>query len=113
MSIADRIREGRKITVEVDGKKFTGTRATFEQFAEYVQDRTTNAQVARNHITGWDGITEADLIESGSSKEAVNFSRELFAEAIADNIDWQVKIADAILADAMKRAQLKADNEKK
>ena len=52
----------------------------------------------RKYVTGWKGVTEADLIGAsvGSSDEE-EFDAELWGEVAADNFEWQQKVAQAIL----------------
>ncbi len=111
MSLAERIRESRKITIEVGNIKFFGTRATAEQFSAYSINSTLDAQVARNHVTGWEGVKESDLIEGGS-KEIVPFKRADFDEVIGDRPDWAGEIAKAVLSDAIDRINKRAENAK-
>jgi hypothetical protein len=52
----------------------------------------------RKYVTGWKGITEADMIGSaiGSSDEEP-FDPALWAEVVGDRFDWQQKVGQAIL----------------
>lgn len=111
-ALADRIRKSREITVVVGGIKFTGIRATAEQFSEYTIKRTMDAQVARNHITGWDGVVESDLIVGGKD-ELVAFDPELFSEVIGDKPLWSTEIAVAVLSTAVDLINKKGENSKK
>lgn len=112
MSLAERLREQRKITVRVDNATFYARRATIEEFSRYSIDRTLDAEVARLHVTGWDGVKECDLIDDGS-KEVIPFDREAFIEAIGDKPEWFNAIAKQVLDEAIKRLTSKAENEKK
>ncbi len=112
MSLADRIREQRKIIVTVGDLKFYGRRGTSEEFAKYSMDRTMDAEVARLHITGWEGVKESDLVDGGT-KELIPFDRETFCEVIGDRLEWTAAIVKAVLGDAIKRITDRAANEKK
>ena len=112
MSLAERLREQRKITVRVGSVTFYARRATIEEFSKYSLDRTLDAEVARLHVTGWDGVRECDLIDDGST-DIVQFDRETFYEAIGDKPEWFSAIAKQVLDEAIKRLTSKAENEKK
>ena len=112
MSLADKIRESRKITVTIGDLKFTGRRATAEEFARYMQAQTLDAEVSRYHITGWDGVKESDLIDGGKA-DLVPFNKELFYEIIGDKPEWFGVIAKAVLEDSMRRITERIENEKK
>lgn len=111
-SLADKIRESRKITIQVGDIKFYGKRATTEELARYMQAKTLDAEVARYHITGWDGVKESDLIEGGKD-DLVKFDRELFFEIIGDKHEWYSEIARAVLDESMRRITERVENEKK
>ncbi|WKB52312.1 hypothetical protein [Eleftheria terrae] len=43
----------------------------------------------RDYVTGWQGITEADLIgEAVGTSDPVPFTRELWTEVISDRLAW-------------------------
>lgn len=111
MSIADKLRAARRIKIKVGDITFTGTRATPEQFSRYATQASTDAEVCRVHIDGWENVKECDLIEGGS-KDMIKFNREDFSEAIADKPEWYRPIVAEILKDAQERFQKKAENEK-
>lgn len=112
MSLADRLREQRKVTVKVGDLTFYARRATIEEFSRYALDRTLDSEVSRLHVTGWDNVKESDIIDSGN-KEIIPFDREAFIEVIGDKPEWFAAIAKEVLADAVKRITEKVSNEKK
>lgn len=112
MSLAERIREGRKITVTIGDIKFLGIRATSEQFSGYTMNNALDAEVSRRHITGWENVRECDVIDHGSEK-VIPFDREVFSEIIGDKPEWYIEIAKTVLTDAFERISRKNDNEKK
>jgi hypothetical protein len=50
----------------------------------------------KRYVTGWEGVTEADLIVSGAS-DPVDFDPALWASVIEDRRDWVGPIAQALL----------------
>ena len=112
MSLADKLRANRRITVKVGDATFTGTRATPEQFSRYATQASTDAEVCRVHITGWEGVKESDLLEGGSD-ELIEFDRDDFSEAIGEKPEWYKQIVAEILKDATERFTQRQDNEKK
>lgn len=112
MSLADKLRANRRITVKVGDATFLGTRATPEQFSRYATQASTDAEVCRVHIDGWEGVKESDLLEGGSD-ELIKFNRDDFSEAISEKPDWYKPIVAKILEDAQKRFEQRQDNEKK
>ncbi len=111
MSLAEKIREQRKITVKIGEITFSGTRATSEEFSKYSISQTMDAEVSRRHITGWSGVKECDLLEGGS-KDLIEFNREDFDSVIGDHPEWYGVIAKAVLTDAIERISKRAGNEK-
>lgn len=112
MSLAEKIREQRKITVKVGDLTFNAKRATAEEFARYMSAQTLDAEVCRYHVTGWSGVKDSDLIDDGKDAETP-FNRELFCEIIGDKPEWFGEIANAVLADAIARVTARIENEKK
>lgn len=53
----------------------------------------------RKYVCGWSGFTEADLLgASVGSSDPLAFDPELWSELVNDNVQWKVKVAEAILA---------------
>ena len=112
MSIAQKLADQKKLTIAVEGVTFSARRATVEEFARYAMDRVSDAEVARIHVTGWDGVKESDLLDDGG-KDAVPYDRALFEQAIGDKPDWYAEIAKQVMDHAIKYLKSKAENEKK
>ncbi len=75
-SLIDKIRQARRFEVIVGNATFTGSLPTQEQFYLYGREGVTDAEISRKCVSGWSGVTEADLIDGGSS-DPVEFSKEL------------------------------------
>lgn len=57
---------------------------------------------ARKYVTGWEGITEADLLgASQAGADALPFDSALWAEVVKDRVGW-LGIVHAALTDAYK-----------
>jgi len=112
MSLADRMRAERRLTVKVGAATFTGDRATMEQALSYSAVRLSDAEVCRRHITGWEGVKESDVL-SGGKNEEIPFDAEVFAMVISERRDWWGPIAAALLKDASDRVEERRENEKK
>jgi len=112
VSIAEKIRKSREITIKVDGITFTGVRATFDEYAKYVNNSTYNGDVAKNHITGWDGVKESDILDDGSEK-VILFDKEIFDEIIVDKPEWSGPIVKELFDRARNGKAARAENEKK
>jgi len=112
VSIAQKLADQKKLTIVVEGVTFSARRATVEEFARYATERVSDAEVARVHVTGWDGVKESDLLDDGG-KDAVPYDRALFEQAIGDKPDWYSVIAAQVMDHAIKYLKNKAENEKK
>lgn len=112
MSLADRLREQRKVTVKVGDLTFHARRATIEEFSRYALDRILDSEVSRLHVTDWNNVKECDIIDGGS-KEIIPFDRDVFVEVIGDKPEWFSAIAKEVLSDAIRRISEKVNNEKK
>lgn len=49
------------------------------------------------YVTGWDGVTEADLVGPAGSSDAVAFEPALWQIVVEDKLDWLRTIARALL----------------
>ncbi len=91
--LIEKIRASRNLTIDVGTMKFMARRPTSEEIGNLVRDKSTDADIVRRFVFGWEGVCESDLIKGGS-ETPVAFDRELFCEAIGDldNL-WGVIIA--------------------
>lgn len=95
-SLIERIKQSRRFRAEHDGIAFVGTLPTREQFFLFGRDGLTDAELARKVVDGWEGMTEAHLIEGGSD-EQVPFDKAIFDEVIGDKQEWWRAIADVVI----------------
>lgn len=111
MSLKEKLKESRRITVEIGNVKFFGRRATEAETLAYHNGDTPNTEVAINHIDGWDGVKECDFLDGGS-KELLKFDKEDFADGIADRADWALEIARVVMSTGIERINKRAENAK-
>ena len=96
MSLANRMKESRKVTIEVGEMKFFGRRPSLEEFGKMYNANANAFDIARKFINGWENVKEKDLF-SGGSDEVVAFDQEIFSEYISDTTDVAEKIRDALI----------------
>lgn len=112
MSIAEKIRKSREITIKVGDATFNGVRCTFDEYAKYVNNATYNGDVAKNHITGWSGVKESDILDDGEDK-IIAFDKETFDEIIVDKPEWSGAIVKELFDRARNGSAARTENEKK
>lgn len=91
------MRRAREGSTELDGFKFIWRRPTDVEATALYQQDASPAQIAAQFVVGWERVHESDLLPSGGS-DAVPFSRELWAEWVADRPHWWEPISSAVLA---------------
>ena len=112
MSRLDKINKARELVIKVDGFEFSGAYATLEQALIYEQEQTSRPEICRNHITGWSGVKESDVVDDGK-KENIDFDPRIFAYAIGNRPDWWNPIAQEVVKKSVDRALALQDNKKK
>lgn len=111
-SLADKIRESRRIEIPVGEIKFTAYRITDEQFRIFARDGLSGAEVCRRQVIGWDGVKESDIIDGGSDNP-VKFEKQLFDLIIGDKPDWWEELEKKIIDSADQRFRERFENRKK
>lgn len=102
--LLERLRAARLHWVEVaPGKRVQFARPAEVEFAGFLAEGGTQIRCELPQVIkyarGWDGFTEADLLGAAvGSSDAVPFSAEIFAEVIADRVDWLKPAAEGLLA---------------
>lgn len=96
MSLANKMKESRKVIVEAGEMKFFGCRPSLEEFGKLYNANANAFDIARKFINGWENVKEKDLF-SGGSDEVVAFDQEIFSEYISDTTDVAEKIRDALI----------------
>lgn len=101
------------------GKRVQIIRPAESEIGEFLRNedgaRAMVAELAQvcKFATGWEGITEADLLGAGvGSSDAVPFAADLWAEVVADRSDWLKAVAAALLDSIVKHFEAKAQAEK-
>lgn len=96
-SLIEKIKQSRRFRVECEGVVFVGSLLTREKFFLMGRDGFSDAELARRMVDGWEGVTEAHLVEGGLD-ELIPFDKELFDEIIGDKQSWWRAIADFCIA---------------
>ncbi len=95
MSLIDKIRRAREVSVEAAGKQYTIRRPTDEEAITISRDGGSLLDVVKRFTIGW-SLQEIDLIPGGSPV-AVPFDAELFAEWVADQPQVWEPLGNAIM----------------
>jgi hypothetical protein len=98
ISLAEKIRQSRHCTAEINGLKFYYTRPTDIQMAALFaasDGKHNKYDVAKQFVFGWN-LKESDLIPDGEDKP-VKFDDELFAEWLADARDSWGPLYESIM----------------
>lgn len=118
--LIDQLRAQRKTWVDLEpGKRVQIMRPPESEIGKFLhlEDgqkhmRAELDQVVK-YVTGWDGITEADLLGAAvGASDAVLFDAVLWAEVVADRGDWLKLVAQALLDAIVKHFEAKAQAEK-
>ena len=118
--LIDQLRAQRKTWVDLEpGKRVQIMRPPESEIGKFLhfEDgqkhmRAELDQVVK-YVTGWDGITEADLLGAAvGASDAVPFDAVLWAEVVADRGDWLKLVAQALLDAIVKHFEAKAQAEK-
>lgn len=108
-SLIEQLRAQRTGRVEVSPGKFLLVRRPLEatEMPRFFREPTPALFIGQ--VTGWDGITQADLLGAavGASDPAV-YTPELAAEALADHGDWLSKVADWLAHSIQQHIESKA-----
>lgn len=93
VNLINRMRKARSFQVEVSGYKLTVIRPQ-EGDAALIKDMSS-VEMAIHYVIDWHGVTEADLVPSGSS-DPVKFDKALWSEWCRDRHDFWTPINEAI-----------------
>lgn len=94
-TLAEKIRESRRLEIIVDGVTFFCTRPTVDDFYAAVQKSSRDVFICKSYVVGWNGMKESQLIPGGSEEE-VAFDANLWAEAIPDLPNFYTPLAKQI-----------------
>ncbi len=111
-TLADRIREQRKVEVKIGGITLFATVSDDSDIIKYMREGTDDQEVIKAHVYGWAGVKESDLIEGGSD-DVVEFDREVFELSIKNKVDWWSPSIEEIFTKPWKRLERKLELKKK
>ena len=98
ITLAEKIRQSRHCTVEIQGHKFFYTRPTDIQMAAMYAEsegKHNKYEIAKSYVFGWD-LKESDLFPDGEDK-SVKFDADLFSEWLSDARDYWSPLYEAIM----------------
>lgn len=95
-NLIERIKKARQITVKIGDKTLICRRPTDLEMLEMRVEKVTQGDILKRFVDGWEGFTEIDLVPGGTGV-TVEFSKELFAEWVADHPESWTTISDAVV----------------
>ena len=104
-TLIQRLREQRESWVEVSAGKRVKIRRPAEAHMVRLQHGIT-ADILREHVVGWEGITEADLLGAAvGSSDPAPFSADLFVEIAQDRTEWLRRVEEEIVSAVMRHLE--------
>lgn len=109
-----KLAEKRKLEVVVGHITFTGECPLYAKLMGIISKckdtaNSADAEMAVLAVTGWEGMTEADVIAGGDPSRLIPFSRELCDNLIRDRVEWWTPISVKITESVMSRQIQKED----
>ncbi len=95
MSLVDKLRKAREVTVPVGGFTFVIRRPTALEMIE-IQNQPRGRAILP-FVIGWDGVKALDLIPGGDP-HPLEFDADVCAEWLTDRLDILAPLADAVFA---------------
>lgn len=95
-SLIERIRAARQTSVKVGNITLICRRPTDLEMASMKSAKITQEDILLKFVDDWQGMTEGDMVPGGEQTE-VPFSKELFAEWIADHPESWGPVSDAVV----------------
>ena len=96
-ALANKIRKAREFTRTIEGWNLRLRRPTDAEAAKIIGREQADAlEVATTYVIGWEAVTEADLVKSGSS-DPVAFDADVWAEVVADTPALWEPISTAVI----------------
>jgi hypothetical protein len=104
-SLAEKIRRARESKVEVGRFTFIITRPTdIEMALMYKSGREANKHdVARDHVIGWAGVKEADILPGGQDED-IKFDNAAWIEWCSDDQTLWAPIYEAVIESFMEHS---------
>jgi len=114
----EKLDKGLDVRVKVRHMTFTGKCPTYSKVAAIITnsavgkvDELADAKIAAMTVTGWEGVTEADIFpDDGDSTVLVPFDPMLFEKIIYDKGEWWKAISSKVTESVMKRQAIKDDS---
>lgn len=111
-SLVERIIKDRMLEIKFKHMTFFARRPTYEEVGKNYSTETTNAELAREFVSGWSGVKEADLLKGGDAEVDVPFDATLWRLASGDMNDACTFIAKELINKCMAYAGETVDSAK-
>lgn len=95
-NLIERIKKARQTTVQVGEITLICRRPTDLEMLEMRTTKVTQGDILKRFVDGWQNVKEMDLVPGGTG-DMVPFSKELFAEWVADHPESWTTISDAVV----------------
>ncbi len=95
-TLAEKIRAARNLTIKVGHMTFHARRPSVEEYGAIYQAGTKDPDLARQFVTGWEGVRECDLLRGGS-QDLVPYDADLWREAVSDLPEVWREICSALV----------------
>ncbi len=104
--LINKLRAARQSWVDLEpGKRVQIIRPAETELGEFLHygqagelQAVADVPQCKRFVTGWDGITEADLLGAAiGSSDALPFTVDLWAEVVGDRSDWCRVVSEALV----------------
>lgn len=96
-NLSEKIRKSREFRREIEGWKLIMRRPTdYERDKIFRQDDLDALDIVTTFVVGWEDVTEAHLVPSGSS-DPIDFDRDAWREIVQDLPDIWNEITKAVV----------------
>lgn len=96
-TLADKIRNARRLRIEAGGHTFVALRPTDLDMVEFNATGTRHPRHLLKHVIGWEGVREMDLVPSGDPHPAP-FEPEALDEWLKDRLDILAELSSKLIA---------------
>ena len=109
--LSEKIRKAREFSRTIEGWSLRLRRPTDVEAATILRGDPDTLLVATTFVIGWEGVTEADLVNSGAS-DPVEFDADAWREIVSDRPELWAPISQEVI-DAWVRYNDKREDRKK
>lgn len=91
-----RLLKNREVRIAVGDKVYIGRRPSDLDLVNLARERKTTHELSRDFVTGWEKVTENDVVGGGGTSDA-EFSVELWAYFYGDHPELWGPISDGLM----------------